>query len=115
MEDVKLTNEADFLLCGLYKEYLERRKADMFREEAVIFGSAENLQQEIVQDWPIQDIEDVVRELSRAEIVTCLWADNTFWHASLTTNGIIYMETRFGRKIDKVLSRLNALKSLLAF
>ncbi len=115
MDKITLTNEADFLLCSLYNKYLEKRKNDVFRENAVRFGSAKNLQEEILEDWPINDIEDVMRELSREKMVSCRWGDNTFSWGMLTTDGIIYMETRFGNKFDQVLSRLNALKSLITF
>lgn len=49
MEVADLTNEADFLLCSLYNEYLEKRKADVFRGKAVFFGTAEMVQREVVK------------------------------------------------------------------
>ena len=115
MEQVKLTNEADYLLCSLYNGFLEKRKAGVFREKAVIFGNAENIQENFAQSWPVNDIEDAIRELSRADMVECFWADNTFMTCKLTADGIIYMEARFGQKMETVLSRLASLKALLPF
>lgn len=113
MSEIILTNEADFLLCNIYKSYLERRKSGMFREDAVVFGDVETVQADCAQTWPTNDIEDGIRELSRADFVACLWADNTFWNGYLTTNAIVYMENRFENNLDKLLQRITSIKSLL--
>ena len=111
----RLTNEADFLLCCVYKAYLEQRRQDVFRQNAVRFGPPESLQETIVPGWPVEDIEDVMRELNRKSMTVCRWGDNTFSWGMITTDGIIYMEDRFGRKMDKLLERISALKELLSF
>lgn len=113
MAEVTLTNEADYLLCSIYKGYLEKRKSGVFREDAVIFGNAETVQEDYAQLWPVNDIEDAVRELSRANLVACMWADNTFWRGCLTTGAIVYMENRFQNNLDKLLQRITVVKSLL--
>ena len=114
MADVTLTNEADYLLCRIYKGYLEQRKSGVFRENAVIFGDAEAVQENYAQLWPVNDIEDAIRELARADFIACLWADNTFWHGHLTTKAIVYMENRFSNNLAKLAQRINAVKSLLS-
>lgn len=37
-DDIVLTKESDFLLCCLYKEYLQRRKNGSLRKDAIKFG-----------------------------------------------------------------------------
>lgn len=115
MEVGFLTNEADFLLCSIYKNYLDQRIHDVFRKDAVRFGSPEYLQETVVPGWAVEDIEEVMRELNKSSMTVCRWGDNTFSWGLLTTDGIIYMENRFGRKMDKVLNRLSSLKELLSF
>ena len=108
-----MTKEADYLLCALYKGYLEKRKAEKFRENAAAFGEAEEVQAEFAQTWPVNDIEDAVRELSRAKLVSCVWANNTFSEGVLTSEAIIYMENRFDNKLNRLLQRITAIRSSL--
>lgn len=108
-----MTNDADYLLCCIYKGYVEQRKAGAFREDAMMFGDAEAIQEDYAQLWPIDDIEDAIRELSRANLVDCLWADDTFVFGCLTTNGLILMENRFKNNLGKLLHQISVVKSLL--
>lgn len=113
MQDILLTNEADFMLCTLYNAYLEKRKADMPRQKAVRFKNPDSIQEEFLPQWSTDDIIDIAWELSRNNLVSCRKGDAGFTLLMLTTDAIVYMENRFENNMDKLLQRIAAIKSIL--
>lgn len=114
MPDDRLTQDAELMLCILYNAYVARRKEGMSRADARFFGSSRRIQEEFIQQWPIDDIDDAARELTRKGYFTFLPADNTVYaEAQLTPDGIVYMEHEFGDKFDKLTQRIAALKALI--
>ena len=108
-----MTNDAEYLICVLYNEYLNRRADGESKSESAIFGSSAHVFEEFFAEWNIEDIDETLRELHSLGYVNCLFASNTIVCFSLTFSGIAFMEQRFGRKLDKILEAISNLKRLL--
>ncbi len=113
MSEVRLTKDADALICALYKEYLQRRKDGEPKGGAKFLGGAEHIQQTIVPKWSLGDTEETLWELNRAGLLVCQPADDTVYLAFLADEGIIYMENRFKCGLSDVLGYIEKIKSIL--
>ncbi len=111
--EIRLTDDAEYLLCILYDAYRLRRKNGRLSSDSRIFGGSEYIQENYIPQWPTDDIEDVARELSRNGLVKCLFADNLVYELILEREGIALMEHRFGDKLDKLTQRITSLASML--
>lgn len=90
-----LTKDSEKLICLLYKDYLEKHKSGLSKSSSNSFGSSHDIHERLCPDWIFEDVDDTCRELSRAGLLHCLWADNIAYHVTLSDSGIIYMENRF--------------------
>ena len=113
MSDIKLSKDADALICALYKSYCEKRKLGQSRADAKWTGSAEKIRNEVVPRWILADVEDTCWELKRAGLLNSLDADNTVYDSALTDEAIIYMEGRFKSGVTEFLGYLEQIKSIL--
>ena len=113
MKNIRLTDEADLMLCTLYKAFKDNRANGEDRYEARIFGGSETLQILYFQSWPIGDIDDIAWELSKNKLLTVNNGDNSVQDCALTTDAISYMEHRFGDKLEALLQRITALRAFL--
>lgn len=112
MSDIRLTREAEYLLCELYHAYTERRKKGMSRSEARHFGSSQRIHDEYIPKWTIEDIDDAAMELKEKGLMQFLWADITVYaNAHLTDDGIVYMDHRFGDKFDDLAQRIASFRA----
>ena len=57
-----------------------------------------------------EDVDDTCRELSRANLLNCFWADNIAYNVILSDNAIIYMENRFKNGLTEVLEFIDKIK-----
>lgn len=108
-----MTKEADYLLCVLYREYKSRRADGKSRSDSSDFGSSQNVFNNFFAEWDLEDIDDTLRELHRLGYVKCLFADDTVYNFSMTTEGIASMEQRFANKMTNLLDTIVKLKSLI--
>lgn len=114
MQNIRITQDAELMLCILYGEYKVRRKEGMSRSDARNFGSSQNIQDKYIKQWPIQDIDDAAVELRDNGLFQFLWADNTVYaDAKLTNEGITYMENLFGEKFDALTKRIATLRAII--
>lgn len=114
MAEIRLTKDAEYMLCELYSAYLKRRKDGECSEDARCFGSSETIQETYIPKWSISDIDTAARELSRKGFITCLFADNTLYAAcTLTDDAIAFMEHRFSDKIDGLIQRIATLRTII--
>lgn len=51
--DIELTKDSDYLLCSLYKSYLQKRNSGITKSQAKNVGSAEDIQQEFFPNWSL--------------------------------------------------------------
>jgi hypothetical protein len=107
--NVELTKDADTLICLLYKAYIEKRESGVSKANAKSFGGSDNIHQSIVPSWPFDDVDETCRELDRAGLLNCQYADNIVYFANLPNESITYMEGRFGRKLGNVLDYIKKL------
>lgn len=91
----QLTKDSDKLICMLYKHYLEQRKAGVGKDRAKSFGSSANILTTLSLSDTLDDLDETLRELHRADLLHNLYADDTIYEARLTDSAIVYMENRF--------------------
>lgn len=113
MDEIKLTKEADALMCVLYREYLQRRKTGISKAEAKLFAGSEYIHTQLMTKWSFEDIDETCRELSRAGVLNCNYADDVTDTAGISDAGIIYMENRFTDGIASVFSYLERIRTIL--
>lgn len=111
--DIKITKDADALLCLLYKHYRQQLKNDVSKSQAKMFGSCDEIQELIAPKWTVDYVNETLSELSQAELINCLYGDGVVQACGLTNDGIIYMENRFKDGLDSVLDYLGKIKSFL--
>ena len=114
MQEIRLTQEADLLLCVLYNAYTARRKDGVSRTNARQFGSSQRIQEELLPQMALEDIDDAARDLSKKGLFAFLPADNTVYaDAHLTEDGIIYMEHETSDKFFHLMERIANLRTSL--
>ena len=111
--EYNLTNDADYLLSVLYKNYKERRKNGENKSDAKFMGSSKHIFMTLLSEWTFDDVDETCRELDRAEMLQCLYADNVVVDSLLEDAAIIYMENRFKNGLSEVLDNIVRLKSIL--
>lgn len=88
---MKLSQDADLLVCCAYKEYLSRRKNGIPKRQANIFHFDFKKSTPKLAGWLDDDYLDTIRELKNAGFAK-VFLDKTF---VITEQCIIYMENRF--------------------
>lgn len=115
MAEIKLTKDSDYLICSLYKSYIEKRSNGMSKLQASCTGSAEDIQKELFPNWSLEDVDATCRELDRAGMLQCFYADDMVYESTLSDQAIIYMENRFERNINTVMDYIAKIKSMIPF
>lgn len=100
---MELTRDSEKLICVMYKDYLEKRKSGQSKSQANSFGSSHNIHERLLPDWIFEDVDDTCRELSRAGLLNCMWADDIAYRVRISDQGIIYMENRFKNGLSGVI------------
>ena len=113
MESVRLTKSAEYLLCVLYDSYLQRVKNGESSSRAKSIGGSGQIKDNFIKSWSVDDVDEAIKELSRKDMVSAFFADNSVWNCSLSSDGISYMEHRFGDKFDQLMDRIAALRSAI--
>lgn len=93
--NIELTKDSQKLLTLLYKDYLQKREKHIPKSDANYFGSSEHIHKNLLPDELLEDVAETCRELSRANMIACSWADNHAQNVKISDAGIIYMENRF--------------------
>ncbi len=91
METIQLTNDADKVICYIYKDFLQSRKNGLSKAEARRFPANYHKQHKSLSKWSDSDFSDTILELGQKDLIT-IYLGGTF---ELTNDGIIYMENRF--------------------
>lgn len=110
MSDVNISNDADVLICLIYKYYLELRGTGISKSDAKSLGSSEDIHENIIPEWSFEDVDDTCRELHTKNLLSVIYGDDICYKVDLTDDGIVYMENRFGNKIKTVLDYLSKIK-----
>lgn len=104
-----LTKDSEKLLCILYKNYLVKRKLGSAKSVAKSFGSSHDIHESLCPNWIFEDVDDTCRELSRAGMLNCSWADNIAYHVKLSDIAISYMDNRFKNGLKDIANFLSNL------
>lgn len=104
---MELTKDAEKLICVMYKRYLEKRSSGQSKSEANYFGDTYTIYESFFPHESLDDIDEFVWELKRADFISGDYGDNILSDISITSNGLIYMENRFKNGIKDVLTFLS--------
>lgn len=96
--NVELTNDADKMICCIYKTFLQRRKNDAPKSEARRFADDYFSSDCKLSSWNTKDLSDTLIEIARVGLVKIYIGGNF----DLTDSGIIYMENRFKNGFKEV-------------
>lgn len=113
MSEIRLTQDAEFLLCILYNAYRARRKNGEPSGDAKHFGGSDDIQEDYAPEWPTYDIDEAAHELEDAGMLECLFGDLELCQCRILPDGIIYMENRYGDKLDRLIHRIASLRSII--
>lgn len=109
--DIKLTKDADKLICVIYKEYLTRIKDGTPKRNAKEFPDHLSWPDSFHQEFSDDDIMETIPELKQAGFID-LYIHGGF---QLKPDAIIYMEQRFPDGISGVLEWMAKFKSAIPF
>lgn len=110
---VELTKEADAMICVLYREYLTRREHKVSIDNACLFHDDCSIHENFFPQWPLEDVTAVCWQLHRKKLLHASRGDNHANNVFLTEEGIIYMEGRFGHKLEVVADWIGKLAGLI--
>lgn len=110
-----LTNESRYLLGLMYKEYLEKRKSGVSRDNASRFVDIVSIHEKLMPNSLLDDVESFCFELLKHEWIKGMRADGTVFNISLTTEAIATLEVNFKDRIDSVVDFLSKLKAIIPF
>lgn len=111
MSNIQISKDADYLICLIYKYYLELHDNGISKSEAKNINTINKIHS-LVPKWSLEDTYDTCLELSNNNLLIekVPFIDETYSYFSLSDNGIIYMENRFKNKIDKLIDHISKLK-----
>ena len=111
MSEITLSKDADYLICLMYKYYLELHNNGIPKSKAKSFDDIENIHS-LVPEWLLQDIVDTCIELFNNGLLNKRkrYIHEQYDKFSLSDLGICYMENRFTNKIDKIIGYISQLK-----
>lgn len=99
-----LSRDADKIISIVYKEFLKRRKQKLSKLNSANF-SFEQLKQLLPNEID-EDLHSYLRELKKINFIKDYDLCGNF---ELSDNGIIYMEQKFGKNLDKIIDYLSKL------
>ena len=110
MSNIQLSKDADYLICLIYKYYLELHDNGISKSQARFLGSSESINHNIIPEWSFDDVDDTCRELDRANLLSIMYADNICYKIILNDDAIIYMENRFKNGLSDLLDYFQKIK-----
>ena len=102
----QLTRDAQKLLCGMYKQYLEKCSSGLPKTDANYFGNTYLVHETFCPLTSFADADELIWELSRNGYICGDPGDDILSEISITSSGIVFMENRFKNGIKDVLSFL---------
>lgn len=111
MSEIRLTKDADKLICLIYKDYLERRENGLQKSSAKAYPERADWPKSLTDHFSVEDVRDTLRELKNNGLIRSY----SYSGFALTDNAIAYMETRFPRGVSQVLDWLAKIKSVIPF
>ena len=91
---MELSKDAKKLIKVLYDSYCDKRKNGLSKSQSKSCGGSPEIHQNLLPDWIFEDVDDTCRELSRAGLINCLWADDIAYAVFLSDSAIALMENK---------------------
>lgn len=111
MSEVKLTKDADKLLCLIYKDYLERRENGLPKLSAKAYPERADWPKSLADQFSAEDVRDTLRELKSNGLIRYY----LYGGFALTDQAIVYMENRFPNGVAQVLEWMGKIKGAVPF
>ena len=108
-----ISKECDALLCVLYREYLVRRSHGVSIDQASYFRDDVSIRENFMPLWSVEDVCTLCWRLVDHGLLFATVGDDKANDVSLTDQGLMYMQGRFGVRLDQVLAWLEKLISLV--
>lgn len=109
--EIKTTKESEYILASMYKEFLDRYNQGVPRGKAKIFGHQDEIYKLVPEIWE-EDLPELLSELKRNDLIISSNGSNLHYRVTLSDQGIIYMESKVGTDIKKLIKLISHLKSL---
>lgn len=71
MSSIELSKDNDFLICSLYKNYLEKVKNGSSKSDARWLGSSDYIQENLLTDWSKDDVATACWGLHSKGLLKC--------------------------------------------
>ena len=108
-----ISNDCDALLCVLYREYLVRRSHGLPIDQASYFLDDVSIHENFMPLWSPDDVCTLCWRLVEHGLLFATVGDDKANNVTLTEEGLIYMQNRFGSRLENVLAWLDKLLSLV--
>lgn len=103
MSNIQLSKDADYLICLIYKRYIEMRDNGISKSDAKTIGDSHDAHENIVPEWSFEDTDDTCRELiNKGLLDNRIYVDDICGYMSLSDDGIVYMENRFKNGLKEI-------------
>lgn len=102
---MQLTNDADKVICCIYKIFLQKRKNGIDKSDARRFKLDTLKGEHKLSSWSDSDLTDALMELIRSKLVDA----NLGATFKLSDLGIVYMENRFKNGLNDVVDFISKL------
>lgn len=102
---LEITNDANKMLCCIYKSYLQQRKDGVPKSDAKRFESDFFHHDSKLSSWHDDDISDTLLELANCHLIKIYIGGNF----DLTNEAIICMENRFKKGLSEVIDTISKL------
>lgn len=107
-----LTNDQKFVLCAMYKHFLELQPG-LSPEKANYFEDSNYIQENLVPHLSKDYVSDICWSLKRKEYIFCSPGDNLANNIFLEDKTLIYMEQSFNQNVSIIYNFLKSIKELL--
>lgn len=105
-----LTKEQKYLLCSMYKEFLNRQPA-LSTERANYFSDSDEIQALFMPESSSDYVSDLCWKLKSKGYITCTPGDDLANDIQITDETIIHMENRFSNSIKSVLDFISKIRA----
>lgn len=98
--ETPLTKKAHKVMFVLYKEYKRRIKNGSSVHDALDMTDDEWVHDNLLREWPLEDITISCFELSKHDLVTAIPADDHVYYLAIAPAGIAFAEGRWKRRFN---------------
>ncbi|WP_423253464.1 hypothetical protein [Melissococcus plutonius] len=94
-------------------DYLEKIEHGDSKANAIRFGSAESIHQNIMEQWDFEDVKFTIDELDQQGFVSATPGSNSYLWVNLTHKAIACLEQKFSKKVNAALDFALKIKKII--